>query len=81
MKEPAYVWRTKRIRNRLAEALAMRAEIISLPHREPHDALCRVYLAAARELADGVISELDAHRPTNAMRLARHLWEYEQELA
>jgi hypothetical protein len=35
----------------------------------------------ARELAIGVISEIEAERPANAMRLARHLWEQELELA
>jgi uncharacterized protein DUF5677 len=61
--------------------LALGAEIVLIPHSKETAAVARVYLAAGQELLAGAISDLEAERPTNAIRLARHLFEYEQELA
>jgi hypothetical protein len=64
----------------LGEIRSVGAEVLGL---DPHDVranLAIVYLDSALELTDGVLAELRKERPTNAVRLARHLYEYEVHL-
>ena len=63
----------------LREAFDLSARVLDAEHDKMIGAIGRVFLAGARELLAGVIAELEAERPTNAIRLARHLFEFELE--
>lgn len=63
----------------LREAHDLSERVLAAEHDKVIGAIGRVYLAAARELLAGTISELELERPTNAIRLARHLFEFELE--
>jgi hypothetical protein len=49
----------------LRKALALGAEVVLIAHTQETAAVARVYLAAGQELLAGVISELEAERPTD----------------
>lgn len=63
----------------LREAHDLSERVLAAEHDKMIGAIGRVYLAASRELLAGTISELELERPTNGIRLARHLFEFELE--
>lgn len=65
----------------LGDALALGEKVSETQARTRIRWLGKLYLSAARELLAGVIAELEVERATNAIRLARHLYEYELEFA
>jgi hypothetical protein len=64
------------------EAAALVVAVLEQP-RPPTPAAhyAALSLHAIDELAEGVISELEAQRRNNAIRLVRHVWEFELEMA
>lgn len=64
----------------LTESIALGETMIQLTSTKATAHLSRAYLAAALEAARGVLSEIESGRPTNAIRLARHIYEYELHL-
>lgn len=62
------------------DALELGASLITASPAKPTAHLSRVYLVASIELAHGVLDAVAAGRPTNALRMARHIYEFELQL-
>lgn len=72
--------RLKALRSILTDAIDLADRVVVLTPHDSTGELARAYLAACVEAGHGVLSEVDARRSLNAIRLARHIYEYELHL-